>query len=301
MNVKEEARGLMQGAIDIHTHTAPSIFFRPYHDFDLTALALEAGYRGVLLKTHESTSVFRANLVQKHFEDKIDVFGGLVLNSFVGGFNPYAVDLSAKMGAKMIWMPTITAQHHFDFYGAPQYGSMKSASAPLVPKEGLTVFDEGKKIKREVEEVLELVAQHDLCLGTGHLDNEEILAVCEKAQEVGIKKIAITHPDFELNKLPLSDQVQLSKKGIFMEKSILPMMPMWHSITPAQTSESIRAIGPERCVLQTDFGQAHHPDHVAGMELFIIMLLENGITPEEIRLMLVDNPQELMGLRRDRL
>jgi hypothetical protein len=296
VDLRKEARELMKGAIDIHTHTAPSMFNRPYHDFDLASLALKAGYRAVLLKAHESTSVFRAQLTQRHLENGIDVFGGLVLNAFVGGFNPYAVDLSAKLGAKMIWMPTITSQHHYDFYGAPQYGSMKSDSAPLSPKKGLTILDEDSKIKDSVLEVLQIIAEHDICLGTGHLSNPEIMILCDKAIELGVKKIAVTHADFELIALPLEDQISLAQKGVYIEKSLLPMMPMWHSITPKETADSIRSIGASQCVLETDFGQIHHPDHIQGMELFVVTLLEVGITPEEIRKMLVENPQRLMGV-----
>ena len=297
MNLKEQARELMKGAIDIHTHTAPSIFNRPYHDFDLVGRAIEAGYRAVLIKAHESSSVFRADLAQKHFEDKIEVFGGLVLNSFVGGFNPSAADMAIKSGAKMIWMPTLTAQHHYDYYGCPQYGSMSSASFPVVPEKGQTIYDENGKIDKDVIKILALIAEGDICLGTGHLNNKEIMDLCDKALEVGVKKIAVTHADFELTNLPLEDQIILARKGVFIEKSILPMMPMWHSITPRQTADSIRAIGAEQCVLETDFGQIHHPDHIDGIEQFVVILLEMGITHEEIRTMIVDNPKKLMGLK----
>ena len=50
------------------------------------------------------------------------------------------------------------------------------------------------------------------------------------------------------------------------------------------------------CVLGTDFGQLHHPPPAEGLRVFIQMLLERGITPDEIRTMVATNPARLLGL-----
>lgn len=294
--VIQQARELMEGTIDIHAHTAPSMFPRDYHDFDLVADAIRMKYRGVLLKVHEVPSVLRAAVVQEHFENQIDVWGGVVLNHYVGGFNPYVVDMVGACGGKMVWMPTLSAQHHYDYYGAPEYNHLQMEKKQIYPEKGLSIWDENHEILPEVIQVLEQVAEHDMCLGTGHLYNDEIDALVDKALEIGVTKIAVTHADFELTAMPLEQQIRLAKKGVYIEKSALPMFPTWQSIDATKTAESIRAIGAEQCVMETDFGTCCHPSHIEGMEIFIICMLEAGITPEEIKTMVATNPQKLMGV-----
>lgn len=95
----------LKGAIDIHVHSSPSIFPRSVNDLELAEQAKQAGMRAIVLKAHEESTVSRAKLVSKVVEG-IEVYGSLVLNEYVGGLNPYAVDMAIQQGAKLIWMPT---------------------------------------------------------------------------------------------------------------------------------------------------------------------------------------------------
>ena len=74
------------------------------------------------------------------------------------------------------------------------------------------------------------------------------------------------------------------------------MMPAWQSLSLQQMVASIRAIGPAHCALATDFGQLHHPVPPEGMRVFVQLLLEQGITPEDIRTMVAENPARLLGV-----
>jgi len=286
---------LLKGGIDLHTHSGPGLFERSLNDFELAAEARDAGMRAVLLKAHESTTVIRASLVATQIPD-IQVFGGLVLNYFVGGLNPYAVDASIKMGAKMIWMPTLSAENHLRFYGGVTPKSLRGKGDLLHPREGIKVVDEDGQIKPQVKEILKLIAEADIALGTGHLSIPETKALVRAAKELGVRKILVTHPDLKLIAMPLEDQIELAEEGAYLEKTLLTMMPMWYSISPAEMARTIKAIGAERCVMTTDFGQLHHPRPVEGMRLFIQMMLECGITSDEIYTMLCINPAALLGL-----
>ena len=37
-------------------------------------------------------------------------FGGITLNQFVGGLNPWAVETALKMGEKIVWLPTVHSE-----------------------------------------------------------------------------------------------------------------------------------------------------------------------------------------------
>jgi len=84
---------LLRGAIDLHTHSAPSFFDRLLDDVELAEQARAAGMRAVLYKAHEQDTTGWA---ARRAVPGIQAFGGVVLNHAVGGLNPAAVDASIR-------------------------------------------------------------------------------------------------------------------------------------------------------------------------------------------------------------
>jgi hypothetical protein len=86
--------------------------------------------RGV--EAHEQDTTGRAALAWRQVPG-VEIYGGLVLNWIAGGLNPHAVDASIKMGGRMVWMPTLSAQHHIGFFGGSHFGrSMKMLRTMVV-------------------------------------------------------------------------------------------------------------------------------------------------------------------------
>jgi len=287
---------LLQGAIDLHQHAAPSLFERVTDDVGLAAEARARGMRGVLLKAHEQDTTGRAALVRRQVSG-IEAYGGIVLNHHTGGLNPAAVDNSIKLGARMIWMPTLSAQHHIDHFGGSHFGkAMKGRTETRTPARGIGVLDEAGVLVPAAREILDLIADAGICLSTGHLSPREIMALVREARRAGVTRILVTHPDLTLTGLTVEDQKALAAEGAVLEKDIIVMMPAWQSLSLEQMTKSIREIGPQHCVLATDFGQLHHPMPPEGLRMFVQMLLEQGIGPDEVRTMIVDNPARLLNL-----
>ncbi len=287
---------VLRGAIDLHQHAAPSLFDRITDDIGLASEARQRGMRGVLIKAHEQDTTGRAALARRQVPG-VEVFGGLVLNWIAGGLNPHAVDASIKMGGKMVWMPTLSAQHHIGFFGGSHFGrSMKMKEAPKVQAPGISVLDAAGGLRGEVNEILGLIAGADICLSTGHLSPKEIRVLVPAARRAGVKKILITHPDLGLSGITQEDQTALAAEGAVLEKDLIAMMPAWQSVNLEGMAKSIRDLGPEHCVLGTDFGQLHHPMPAEGLRMFVQMLLERGFSPDELRTMVVSNPARLLGL-----
>src|SRR5215218_2225197 len=84
-------------AIDLHCHPYPDLFPRLADDIDIALAARDAGMRALVLKCHHESTVSRAYLVQRVVPG-IRVFGGVVLNSYVGGINPAAVEAALRLG-----------------------------------------------------------------------------------------------------------------------------------------------------------------------------------------------------------
>ena len=287
---------LLHGAIDLHTHSAPSFFDRLLDDVGLAEQARAAGMRAVLYKAHEQDTTGRAALVRRAVPG-IEAFGGVVLNHAVGGLNPAAVDASIKLGGRMVWMPTMAAQHHVAFFGGSHFGTRMKGKTPAAgPAPGLTVLDGADGLRPEVREILELIAAAGICLSTGHLSLAEIQTLIPAARAAGITRILVTHPDLALSGIGVADQKALADAGAILEKDVNTLGPPWHSTTIEVMIHSIREVGPARCVLATDYGQLHSPAPVEGLRIFVQLCLEQGISEAEIRTMVAENPARLLGL-----
>src|SRR5436190_17715257 len=121
----------LEGAVDLHVHSAPDVDRRRFDDLQLSRAAKEAGVGAVLIKSHQNSTVERAWLVSKVVPG-IQVFGGLVLNETVGGLNPTAVRLALTLGAKQIWMPTRSARNHRRHHDQPGGLSIFGADGTLL-------------------------------------------------------------------------------------------------------------------------------------------------------------------------
>lgn len=285
----------IKGAIDIHVHSSPSIFPRSVDDFELAEQARAAGMRAIVLKAHEESTVSRAKIVTK-FVPGIEVYGSLVLNEYVGGLNPYAVDMAIQQGAKIIWMPTGSAKHHLDYYGGKSDYKEQKSSIRLLPQKGITIFSDDGQVLPVVYEIVDLIKGTGAVLATGHLSPRETMALVQIASERGVEKILVAHPDLKINKMELSLQLELVQMGAYVEKSMLTLMPNWQSIQPDELVYGMRKLGFDRCVLQTDFGQVNHPTPTEGYSQFVQLLFDHGLTEEEIRKMACEVPAELLSL-----
>lgn len=74
----------LEGAVDLHVHSAPDVDQRRFNDIELAREAADAGMGAILIKSHQNSTVERAWLVSQ-IVPEIRVYGGLVLNETVGG------------------------------------------------------------------------------------------------------------------------------------------------------------------------------------------------------------------------
>jgi hypothetical protein len=285
----------MHGAIDVHFHAYPDLFPRLADDLDVAIACRNMGLRAILIKGHHENTVTRAYLLSRVVPG-IRVFGGVVLNSYVGGINPAAVEAALRLGGKQVWMPTIDAGYHAQLHGGTgRYDAQQGGRGG----EGIWILDEEGKLKPAVLEVLELVAQHNVILGTCHLSPREIVALVKKAREVGVQKILITHPFFKVPNLDLDTLEELVRLGATAEFGYCTVSPAWSYASPEKIVHAIKRIGASNAVLMSDTGQRHNPIPPEALRVFAQTLFEKGLSEEEIRLMIAANPAALLGLDED--
>src|SRR5581483_9586587 len=90
---------LLHGAIDSHVHCAPHINARTVTVFDAVREAAEAGLAGLgIMDVFANTSGLAALATRELGHLGVDVFGGIILEPYVGGIDPRVVENALKMG-----------------------------------------------------------------------------------------------------------------------------------------------------------------------------------------------------------
>ncbi len=280
MNTAEK---LVQGSIDMHVHHAPDAHIRRWGDaFQIATEAEKTGMRAIVLKNHDYPTAPLAYMVNQHIHN-LTVFGSLTLDYAIGGLNPSAVEISAILGAKVIWMPTFSSANDREKHGLGG---------------GIKILDENGKIVPAARQILDIVKSHDIVLATGHIATAEAFALVDEAQERGITKIVITHP-LETRfgaTLSIEEQQRMVGKGAFIEHCFVCTMPLGDRLDPMRIVEAVRAVGAERCILTTDLGQDWNPSPAEGMRMMVATLLRCRLSVEEIEVMIKANPAKLLGL-----
>lgn len=285
----------LDGAIDLHVHSYPCVFQRRVDDRQAVQAAAQAGMAAIMLKCHHESTVSRAYLMQKEFPN-VKVFGGIVLNQFVGGINPAAAEVALRLGAKEVWMPTIDAAHHIDVHGARGSYDVQSSAGGFFWGDPIAAVKAGK-VTDEAMVVLELIAKYDVILGTAHLSLPEIDLLVRAAKDRGVKKILITHPYFRVPAgMNLDFLKEMVRLGAIAEFGYCTISPMWAYVNLQFTKEIMDAVDYENCVVMSDAGQSHNPLPPEAMWLYAQGLYEKGVSAADIEKLIVKNPRALLGL-----
>ncbi|MGH3757495.1 DUF6282 family protein [Actinophytocola sp.] len=285
-------RDLPTGIIDTHVHTSPDAVPRLLDDLTLARRARAAGYRGLVLKSHHTMTAGRAGLVADL--TGLDVFGGLALNAYSsGGLNAPAVASAARLGAKVVWLPTIDSSNHV---------MQDVGNFPTLPGEGeprptpVTIVDESGQLNPLVDRVLAAIAECGLTLATGHLSAEEVMLVVERARRRGVRRVIVTHPDMPFIGLGVDEQRELAAAGdVWFERVAVVMYPPldWPA---SSVAERVRAVGVESTIMATDLGQPHNPCPVEGMVRYVEAMLDCGLSRADIETMTCVNPARALGM-----
>jgi len=284
-----DADKLLAGSIDMHLHPGPDTLKCRVDALEAARQAHQAGMRAIVIKNHYYPTIPLATLVNQ-LVPGFKVFGSICLDYEIGGLNARALENAAKMGARVVWMPTFSSTN--------SRSVMRALGLPL-EGDGFSILDQKGKLIPEIDPILNLVKAYDMVLASGHISPAETFALEKEARKKGINKFVVTHPlDHEFVSQSLSQQElqQLAQNGAFIECTFLTFLPSEFRHDPAHLVDIIRAVGAERCILGTDLGQLFNPLPVEGMRMFIGTLLRKGLNADQIDLMVKKNPARLLGL-----
>jgi hypothetical protein len=272
------------GAIDLHAHSDPDSYPRDLDAFDVARLDKARGLRGVVFKNHYEETAGLAYLVRKHGTPDLEVFGGIALNVAVGGVNPqavrYMVDVVGHYG-RIVWMPTHDAEHEVTFKKEDRRFVSVSKDGHLLP---------------EVLDVLTLIAQNDLTLGTGHVSAEEALMIVREAKKRGVQRIIVTHPLLlpQYTYMSLEQVKEAASMGAYIE--IVSGNLTGASADRQRALDAIRLVGPDKVFVSSDAGLAGRPNHPDALAQSAKVLREAGFSEAALTQMFKQNPARLVKL-----
>jgi len=317
---------LLKGAIDIHVHAGPHLKSSPRRA-DPVEVALEArdvGMRAVVFKDVFEMTNGTAWLVNRHVPG-ITVYGGLMLNTVYGGMNPRAFKTAIHYGDGAKYLDFGA---HSTYYQAakegrvvdgefvplselyPEFRKEELERAIRIPVEG----DLGPKL----DEMLTLLAENPhIYMDTGHVSSEEATRLLELKEDYGYERVVVSS---SVTKISTMDQLKYMVEmgglieftfGAYTAPTPIPLTHYYVEKEYAsidegmdalpdsgirEVADQIRELGAANCIMSTDFGRYALSTPTEGLRQFIACMLDLGITPDEIRMMVKTNPEWLLGL-----
>jgi len=281
---------VLRGSIDFHLHFGPDTSPRRFDVIETALNAREAGLRGIVLKNRSYPTAPLATLVQRLVPD-LSVFGGVCLEYNVGGLNLDAVEIAAKLGGKVVWMPVLDAKNSINL--------VRRVLGHKLTGDGISIVDDKGKLVPEVVEIVKAIKEHDMVLATGHISAREIMCLADKALQLGLKKMVVTHAMSDYlseSILTPEERAELAGAGIVIEHTAWQVSPVGGKTRPEEVAASIKREGVANCILSTDGGGVIHPTASEAMRMFIGSLLKSGLTEADLNCMVKTNPARLLGL-----
>ncbi len=239
--------------VDLHVHASPRILPRRYSDGELLRVAHEAGVATIVLKAHEGSTAERAQIA--------GAVGGIVLNSPAGGANPDAVRVAALLGGRIVWMPTVSAEAHIRSHGDSSLGVHRQHIFQPVP-----VTADGA-LRPEWLPVLEVVAEYNLVLASGHLAVDEAVCLFQAARAAGCRRFLVNHPLFPFQGWRDEHVAALRALDARIEIGVLADYLAAGSMLPS--AYFLRRYPAGLLVFGSDLGHIDFPDYPSGLKGWI--------------------------------
>lgn len=243
---------VISGVADLHVHGAPSLVPRHGLDHEVLGAHGTVGVDFAVLKAHEGSTAERAVLAAgREPAGGVEVVGGIVLNSPVGGANADAVEVAARLGGRVVWMPTISAPAHIAAASSPELSVHRGLAFRRVE-----VTDADGALLPAWRDVLDVVVEHDLVLASGHLTCAESLVLFRAARAAGATRLLLNHPRMPFLQWDDAAAPEFARLGVVLELGILPDI-----LTPdGPRSTTLGDVHPhELLAFGGDLGHADHP------------------------------------------
>lgn len=98
-------------------------------------------------------------------------------------------------------------------------------------------YECGGKLVPEAVDILKITKDYDMVLATGHISSREIFALVDKAKQLGVAKIVVTHAMSNFlseSILKPEERQMLAKEGVLIEHCVWQISPTGGRTDPAR-------------------------------------------------------------------
>jgi uncharacterized protein DUF6282 len=294
----DQVTDLLVGAIDLHCHSGPAVMPRILDHHDALMDAAAARFKAVIYKDHYYPGMAHAAILEKLFlkDTGVRLFSGLVLNNAMGGWNPHAVDHAIKLGARIVWLPTVSAANHIAHVETGKTKTFPKTAQKMLDAIPLSAMDDNGQLLDPVKKILDLIAAGDIILAGGHLPVAELHVVFAEARARGVTKMLVNHPTYMVGAGD-ADIRDLAAAGVSMEHSICMFVDgRSKRFSAADLKHLIDTAGGDKTILSSDLGLTGCVRPVEGFRAIVEMLLDLQVTETDIRRLISSNAAALLGL-----
>jgi len=289
---------VLKGSVDLHVHPAPSPLPRRVDAVEAAQAAESIGMRAIVVKSHHHSTVTDVLALGRDLNGlPVKVFGGIALNSAVGGLNPYAVDLALKLGGRIVWFPTIGSPQHIAHHAAHPDLKFPKLAVHVREERPIDVLDENGELRPEVHDIIGLIKEHDAILASGHMAPDRILAVFEAAHAAGVRRLLVNHPNFVVEATHEQGR-RFVELGAVIEHSLCMYddRSSFYNWDIDVLLGWIQAVGADRSTLGSDLGQMKNPLPSEAFTNIVGQLLDAGLGEADVEAMVRRNPARLLDL-----
>jgi hypothetical protein len=289
---------VLKGSVDLHVHPAPSPLPRRIDAVEAAQAAESIGMRAIVVKSHHHSTVTDVLALGRDLNGlPVKVFGGIALNSAVGGLNPHAVDLALKLGGRIVWFPTIGSPQHIAHHAAHPDLKFPKLAVHVREERPVDVLDENGELRPEVHDIIGLIKEHDAILASGHMAPDRILAVFEAAHAAGVRRLLVNHPNFVVEATHEQGR-RFVELGAVIEHSLCMYddRSSFYNWDIDVLLGWIGAVGADRSTLGSDLGQMKNPLPSEAFTNIVGQLLDAGLAEADVEAMVRTNPARLLDL-----
>jgi len=289
---------VLKGSVDLHVHPAPSPLPRRVDAVEAAEAAESIGMRAIVVKSHHHSTVTDVLALGRDLNGlPVKVFGGIALNSAVGGLNPHAVDLALKLGGRIVWFPTIGSPQHIAHHAAHPDLKFPKLAVHVREERPIDVLDENGELRPEVHDIVGLIKEHDAILASGHMAPDRILAVFEAAHAAGVRRLLVNHPNFVVEATHEQGR-RFVELGAVIEHSLCMYddRSSFYNWDIDVLLGWIGAVGADRSTLGSDLGQMKNPLPSEAFTNIVGQLLDAGLGEADVEAMVRRNPARLLDL-----
>ena len=208
-----------------------------------------------------------------------------------------------EAGVTCVWMPVAMHANTLSQVGGKPiwWGESKNPYEQVPPmpwdealKIGHYLLDEHGNLKPEIREIIHLVAGYGRALCFAHATHNEIFAMAEECNKVGLTRAFADHPFSPFVDLSVEQMQELARLGCYLNFTFDEISPLL-GVDPYRMYQAIRAVGVEHCTLSSDAGEPLFPNSVECMRLMRAYMRAFGLNEDEIRQVSVTNPRAIVG------